>query len=205
MPARLAALARRVLMCAGLLLLVVTFTPLVRFTATRLAEWGDPNGDILVLLSAETIVYPGFPAGMIIGESTYWRALHAIYVWRQGHFRTIVLCGRGVAATVKPILVAYGIPEPAIVLEDRSTTTREDAVYAKPILSALPGRVVLITSDYHMYRARRSFAREGIAVIPQPAPDVLKRFDSLPARWPGFWVVTLELAKIAWYRARGWI
>jgi len=206
MPARLAALARRTLMCAGLLLLAVTFTPLVRFMAGRLAEWGDgTSGDTMVLLGAETVEYPGFPGGMIIGDSTYWRTLHAIYLWHHGHFRRMVICGRGVAATVKPVLVAYGIPEPAIVLEERSESTRENALYAKPVLSASPGPVVLVTSDYHMYRARRCFAREGIAVIPQAAPDLLKRFGSLPARWPGFWVVTTELAKIAWYRARGWM
>jgi uncharacterized SAM-binding protein YcdF (DUF218 family) len=206
MSARLPAMARRALMLAGTLLLAITFTPMVQWTASRLgAAWGDPEGDVLVVLGAETVQYPGFPSGMIIGESTYWRVLHAIYVWRQGHFRTMLVCGRGSAATVKPILIAYGVPEAAILVEDRSTHTRENALYAKPILAGLPGRVVLITSDYHMYRARRCFAREGIAVIPQPSPDVLKRCRSWTSRWPAFWMVAGELAKIAWYRARGWI
>jgi uncharacterized SAM-binding protein YcdF (DUF218 family) len=193
-------------MWTGAFLLIITFTPVVRFAASRLAaEWGEADGDILVVLGAETVEYAGFPDGMVIGQSSYWRALHAIYLWRHGHFRHLVLCGKGSSITMKPLLVANGVPAEAIAVEDRSTSTRENALYAKPILSAMAGRVVLLTSDFHMYRARRCFAREGIAVIPQPCPDVLKRVNSLPARWPGFWVVTAELAKIAWYRARGWI
>jgi uncharacterized SAM-binding protein YcdF (DUF218 family) len=206
MLARLLSLVRLTLMAAGALLLTVTFTPIVPWTALRLSSnWTDADGDVLIVLGGSTITYPGFPSGRIIGESTYWRALSAVYVWRTGHFRNLLLCGADTEQTVKPLLIAYGIPEQAILVENRSTSTHENALFAKPILASRSGRFVLLTSDYHMFRAARCFARAGISVYSRPFPDVIKRSDSLMFRWQGFGLLSSELVRIAYYGLRGWI
>ncbi len=206
MTARLLFWVRLTLMASGALLLLVTFTPIVPWTALRLSSrWTDSDGDVLIVLGESTITYEGFPSGKIIGEGTYWRALSAVYAWRKGHFRNLLLCGADTGQTVKPLLIAYGIPEQAIVVENRSTSTHENALFAKPILAGRPGRFVLLTSDYHMFRAARCFAHEGIPVLTRPFPDVIKRSNSLAFRWEGFWIASVEIGKIAYYRVRGWI
>src|ERR1019366_8434273 len=165
--------------------------------------WNDSNGDVLVLLGSSTVTYEG--SSVVLGEDTYWRVVYAIYVWRQGHFRTMLLCGERSDESVKPFLVANGVPESAILVENRSRSTHENALFAKPILAGLSGHFVLLTSDYHTFRASRCFAHEGIAVTTRPCPDLLKRAASVELRWNCFWTLVRELCKIGYYRAHGWI
>jgi uncharacterized SAM-binding protein YcdF (DUF218 family) len=200
MPLRAAAMA------AGALILLVTFTPLVPWTGRLLsATWTDTDRGVLIVLAADAITFSGPEPNLAIGQGSYWRAIDAIYVWRHGHFRTILLSGLHSAETVKPLLVASGVPESAIVVENRASSTRENALFVKPVLAGLPGPFVLLTSDYHMYRASHCFAREGIAVETLPAPDLLKRSNTLVLRWQAFWDLATEFVKIAYYRVKGWI
>jgi|SRR5271157_2700537 len=203
---RLWLLLRAVLMAAGAFTLLVTFTPLVRWAAGQLsATWTDTDRGVLVVLGGGTVTYAGPAPNQAISESGYWRAIHAIYVWRRGHFSTVLVCGRHSGETMKPLLVAGGIPASAILVEDGSDSTRENAQLAKPILAGLPGPFVLLTSDFHTWRARRCFAKEGIRVEALPAPDILKRSNAPVLRWQAFWEVAAEYARIGYYRFRGWI
>jgi len=105
------------------------------------------------------------------------------------------------AAAAREMLVAAD----AIHLETKSRSTRENALYSAPLLETLPGRKVLLTSDFHVFRARRSFARAGIDVSVQPVPDVLKRSNRWLSRWSCFVELAEETVKIGYYWARGWI
>ena len=53
-------------------------------------------------------------------------------------------------------LRSRGVPDSAIVLEDRSTTTWENLTYSRDLItrlsSATPERAALVTSDYHVFR-----------------------------------------------------
>jgi uncharacterized SAM-binding protein YcdF (DUF218 family) len=49
------------------------------------------------------------------------------------------------------------VPEEALVLEERSTSTEENAREAAREVSA--GRVLVVTDTYHAFRAQRVFAR----------------------------------------------
>ena len=66
-------------------------------------------------------------------------------------------------------------------------------------------RLVLLTSDYHMYRALRVFQKAGLNVAPRPFPDIVKRSSSLTERWPAFFELWEESVKTAYYWFRGWI
>jgi uncharacterized SAM-binding protein YcdF (DUF218 family) len=160
---------------------------------------------VLIVLSGSTATFDGPPPNMMIGLNTYWRTVHAIAVWRAGHFRRILVCGLGTEETVKPILLGAGIPPDALLIENQSASTRENAVFARKILSGLEGPYVLLTSDYHVFRARRAFAREGIPVETMPAPDLSKGSSKIRNRWDAFLSLTIEYATIARYRLHGWI
>lgn len=195
---------RNLLASIGFLYIIVTFTPILRWWATLLAgPWEDPKGEILVVLGSET-------NADIIGESSYWRSVYAVRAWREGWVRHIVVSGAGdtdvpIAIRMKEFLTAQGIPEQAITAETRSSSTRENALFVKPILEGLPGRRILLSSDFHTYRSIRIFRRAGVAIEPRPFPDALKRMNTLSSRWTVFQVLGVETVKIAYYRARGWM
>lgn len=68
------------------------------------------------------------------------------------------------ALAMRNYLISQGIPEERIILEDQSTSTEENLNYSKAIIQGagvtIP-RIVLVTSDYHMYRAKLLASREG--------------------------------------------
>jgi uncharacterized SAM-binding protein YcdF (DUF218 family) len=182
--------------------MLVTFTPLVNWWATRLAgTWDDPKGDVLIVLAGD--VYDN-----VIGYSSYLRAQYAVYAYRQDGFRTILISGGGqipVSWSMRNFLVSQAVPADIVRVETKSTSTRENAVYTQQALINVPGRKVLLTSDFHMYRAHRAFMKVGLDVLPRPFPDALKRGSNWRGRWPVFIDLMIETVKIGYYRARGWI
>jgi uncharacterized SAM-binding protein YcdF (DUF218 family) len=70
------------------------------------------------------------------------------------------------AAEMKRWARRLGVPETAILLEDRSRTTYENAVYTKRILG--DASVLLVTSASHLPRATALFRKQGLRVTPYP-------------------------------------
>ena len=91
------------------------------------------------------------------------------------------------------------------MIENAATSTRENALYVKLLLAKSQGRKVLLTSDYHMYRAQKAFAKAGLATLPHPFPDAIKRSASRAERWPIFFDLSSEVAKSAYYYLCNWI
>ena len=193
----------RMLALVGLLVVLVTVTPVVNWWAGKLAgRWTDPGGDVLIVLGGS-----GTRSGMI-GFDSYLRSQYAIEAYRSGGFSLILVCGGGnppTALAMRNFLVSQGIPAAAVRMETESRSTRENALDAKQALAGVPGRKVLLTSDYHMYRAYRTFLRAGVEVEPRPLPDARKRAASLRGRWPAFLDLMVESVKIVYYKARGWM
>ena len=66
-------------------------------------------------------------------------------------------------------VVEEGIEASRIILEERSRSTHENAVYANEMIRPQPSEIwVLVTSAYHMPRAVASFGVVGWPVIPYP-------------------------------------
>ncbi len=188
----------------GALVLTVTVTPVDQWGAAKLAgKWTDPKGDVLIVLGGSML-----PGG-ILGQSSYLRCQYAVMAYREGGFRTVVLTGGGrgspAGLAMQRFLEAAGVPASATVVESNSLSTRENALYTRELLASLPGRKVLMTSDYHMFRALRVFEKLGIAVEPRPIPDVGKRAASWTGRWPAFLDLVVECIKIVYYSLRGWM
>ena len=73
------------------------------------------------------------------------------------------------AGPVGAYFQAIGISPGRIVLEDRSRTTHENALFLLPLLEPRPGdRYVLVTSAYHMPRSVGTFRHAGFDVVPWP-------------------------------------
>ncbi len=183
----------------GLLVLVVTLTPIVRPAGVLLAgRWNEPKGDVLAVLAGS------FLGDGTIGESSYWRTIYAGRAWRTGGFQRVILSGQGSAA-MKDLLRSLDVPDSSISVENCSTSTRESALALAGMLNTHHNNVVLLTSDYHMYRALAALRKAGLDPVPSPFPDVIKRSYRWNTRWPAFLEVVGESVKIAYYRVRGWI
>jgi uncharacterized SAM-binding protein YcdF (DUF218 family) len=151
------------------------------------------------------------------------RVLHAARLYRAGKAeRLLVSGGRAEADTAVPseatsmaaLLIELGVPESAIWIEDRATSTRENCVHAKSILDSHDvSDVLLVTSALHMRRAFATCRSAGLRVRAAPtdfwvAGDGTRGAGSLAPRPEalllthtalherlGFWV----------YQRRGWI
>ena len=167
----------RLFAALGFLMVFVSITPFVSWWAYAYAgSIEQPKGDVLILLSAAG----DDENGGGISYSSYWRARQALYAWQTGGFKKIVICGFGDPG-ILDYLLAQGIPREALVLEKRSTTTRENAIETARMAESLPGRKVLLTSDFHMRRALGVFRKLKIEVAPMAVPDVLHATE----HWPG--------------------
>jgi len=198
---RIYSLIRNTLAVLGLAVVMVTVTPVIKWYAGILSgPWYEPAGDVLILFGADT------PDSGFIGPATYWRSLYAVRAWREGGFQTVVVSGgQGIAESVGRFLEFERIPPDKIVLETRALSTHENALYAAAQVKDMPGRKVLLTSDFHMYRSVRALEKAGIHVTPRPIPYAMKRANNWIDRWPLTLELGVETAKIAVYWARGWI
>lgn len=71
----------------------------------------------------------------------------------------------GEARTLAKQLRAWGVPEEAILLEEESRNTRENALYTARIVRERGfRRVLVVTSAFHMRRARECFAAVDLDV-----------------------------------------
>jgi uncharacterized SAM-binding protein YcdF (DUF218 family) len=82
-----------------------------------------------------------------------------------------------------------GVPATAILLEDKSRNTREDAQFTKELMADHGfSKILLVTSALHMPRALTLFEGPGITVIP-----AVTDFDAIPPRneWQA-WLPDIE-------------
>lgn len=114
---------------------------------------------------------------------------------------------------VKKYLLSIGIPDSALVIENNSRNTYENAVMTKKILDSigLKGPFLLVTSAYHLPRALAVFKKAGYNNLTPyvtnrasglrrytfdhlffPNPGALFSFEFLTHEWMGYLVYKLK-------------
>ena len=66
---------------------------------------------------------------------------------------------------LKEYAISSGIPSDKILITKDLENTADEAVAVKELISPNK-RIVLLTSAYHMYRAKRLFEKQGFDVVP---------------------------------------
>jgi uncharacterized SAM-binding protein YcdF (DUF218 family) len=189
----------RLLAAIGLITVLAIATPIDFWWARAYSgPIVQPKGDVLILLSAANDDHG------LISYSSYWRARYALLAWKSGGFKTMVITGGG-GPGIRDFLAVEGVPRDAMVAEWSSTSTRENGINTARLVSGMPGKKVLLTSDFHMFRAVRVFRKLGVEVTPDPAPDVMKVSEHWYGRFSGFETMVMETTKIVYYKLRGWI
>lgn len=130
------------------------------------------------------IVLTGFTNdGQELKDRTYLnqaadRIIHPIRLYKEGKIKKIMICGaeydmlqdssknRKEQRSSKEILLYAGIPETDIIVENNSRNTRENALFAKDILTKqYPNqKYLIITSAFHCKRAEACFRKVGLEV-----------------------------------------
>jgi len=110
------------------------------------------------------------------------RTLKAVELWRSGLAPVIVLTG-GVgrfepseARAAADVAMEAGVPESALLLEELSTSTEENALFASRLIDSR--RVIVVTDTYHVFRTERVFGRHfaearAVGSVPRPKVRVL--------------------------------
>lgn len=181
-----------------------------------------PTAGAIVVLGGMTDP-PLPPRREVEAGSAIDRLLHGLRLLQAGKAPLLVFSGGNIpelsgtrtteAGQMRELAILCGIPPPALVLEDSSRTTRENAVFTARLLRRRGiDRVLLVTSASHLRRAMGVFAAEGVRATPVPADvRVVERpyryLQVVPTLWGlecstwaakeyfGYWV----------YRLRGWI
>ncbi len=79
------------------------------------------------------------------------------------------------ASAMRLYLLNHEISDDRIIVEDRATNTTENFVFSNEKLRALPERhdpIGFVTTDFHVFRAEKVAAANGIQAVGIPAPDV---------------------------------
>lgn len=123
----------------------------------------------------------------------------------------LVAVGLAESRATSAFVVAEGIAPERVVLEERSRSTHENAIYAKSLMRPKPGQVwVLVTSAYHMPRAVASFEAVDWPVIAYPVDYKIDPRTGLRLNFnllEGLGSGTLagkEWAGLIGYRLQGW-
>ena len=141
---------------------------------------------------------------VLSGDVDYLRVKHASGLYRAEAVKALLLTGQGVggdsAEEMRRQAIAAGVPSDAIVLETTSTTTRENLIFAAPLVKEHGWRrIALVTSQSHLDRALATArkAMPDVDWVPAPVPDAGPpgRARRLRAE---------EALKHLWYKARGW-
>lgn len=152
------------------------------------------------------------PADVIVvlaGEETE-RVEYGVKLFKEGWARKdkIILAGGPVvwkyssASLMQEHAISLGIPKDAIILEDQSKTTEEDAFFTKKILDKHKYRsCILVTSPYHSRRAYTIFKKimgKEITIISAPCNKSWFRFDDWWKRRNDRATVLNEYSKFLW-------
>jgi len=166
------------IMLAVLILAVATFSPSVDLMARMIHVESDIRlADVIVVLSSAEVKDCEHHLGLLKREESGVRLL------RQGlsKSRKIIFTGgyvdesdpkqMGLTACRKKLAREMGIPQKSLIIENRATSTHENAVNTKKIMQTHEWRdALMVTDDTHAFRALKTFEKQGIRAYPATIP-----------------------------------
>lgn len=134
------------------------------------------------------------------GDALWRRGRKAAQLYADG-FAPFIMCTGGTtpgyirseAQGCQQVLTELGVPEQAVVLEESSRSTEENALNAHAIMRERGWEeAVLVTDSFHMLRANWIFSTQGIVHYPSAAP-----VEWVSRRWY-FQFATREIIALHW-------
>lgn len=159
-----------------LIILVLIFYWLDYEMNAALKNEADGSNEYVVILGAK--VKPGG----IPSQSLKNRLDAAVdYLQKYPTVKAIVTGGQGAdedrteASVMADYLIEHGISEERVLLEDQSTTTYENLLFAKKLLPENTESITIISNDFHLKRATILAQKLGLKadVVAAPTPKVV--------------------------------
>lgn len=152
-----------ILLLAGVVYFIIVEIPVVSAAHTD----PDPKADYVIVLGAG--VNGEVPSLSLLNrlDATY------AYLVKYPDAKAIVSGGQGSGENITEAecmyrwLTAKGIAPERVIKEDRATSTAENFAYSFAIIKNLggaPNGSAFVSSEYHLYRAQRIAAAQGVAV-----------------------------------------
>jgi uncharacterized SAM-binding protein YcdF (DUF218 family) len=207
--------------------LVIVSLPLTGYLALSSLEAAYPptidvpeSGATLVVLSAGLVLDDAAGQQVRLDHESTARCLHAVRLYkRAGRCRVVLSGGKldlagpepAIAEAMRDFVVELGVRPEDTLLEDKSRTTYENALYSKALLQdEADRRIWLVTSASHMNRAERCFRKQGFVVTPAPCAHQVAVWefdltDLIPSLGglAQFTCAAHEWQGRIWYRLRG--
>lgn len=179
----------RMLAAACFLLLYLIASPMVAACLTGFLEARHPvfdqtspqQFDAIVVLAGGTYVHGTLRPADELNDYSRHRIACGADLFSQGFAPKLVLSGGDASVfgsgpteslEMKRWAHKLGVPDEAMIIEDRSRTTYENAVETKRLLG--DASVLLITSASHLPRAVALFHKQGLRVTPYPCGFYVK-------------------------------
>ncbi len=162
-------------------ILYIIWTPIFSNNFFKLLEGNEYRKPISTIDSADAIVVL---SGMLeineVGDSTYveWgdpdRYFGGIALFKAGKAQKLVFTGgkmpwdktkKTEGKVLKEYAISNGIPSEKTLVTIDVENTADEAVAVKELIGPNK-KIILGTSAYHMYRAKKIFERQGFIVIP---------------------------------------
>ena len=188
---------RTIFLCGLILMILLTNDAFFQF----IVKWWEPQVvklkrtekeyDFIILLGG----YSDFQTAM--GKSEFQigikggnRLITALKLYKKGIGKKILLTGGsgkllgdkyGEAEYVAPFLKTLGIPDSALIIENKSRNTWENAVFSKNIIDSIQKNAscLLVTSALHMPRSKACFDKAGLATTIYPTDYYARKSDNL--------------------------
>ena len=175
---------RRAFIIAALLILWLSSTSGFSNLLARSLEWRYkppeviPLGEVIVLLGGGTEP-KAYPRSGVEMNGAGDRVIYAAQLFKEGKAPLILLSGGEItwmndgsttpAEDMAEILLSMDVPQDALIVEDLSRNTYENALYAKELLDERGiSKILLVTSAMHMPRSVSLFEAQGFEVTPLP-------------------------------------
>ncbi len=167
---------------AGFLLLLGAGSPVFSLVWMSLLEgWYPPVRsfdrpfDAIVVLGGGIRDRGSLRPSVELSDESSRRTLCGIELYRQRIAPKLVLAGGGtrmsgdvplkVSTGMQQLALTFGVPPDAILIEDQSRTTYENALGIKRVLGP-SASMLLVTSAYHIPRALGLFRKQGLETVP---------------------------------------
>ncbi|MFH1593082.1 MAG: ElyC/SanA/YdcF family protein [Candidatus Omnitrophota bacterium] len=163
---------------------ILFYTPFVWFVATPLKISETPQkADAIVVFAG------GVGESGRAGQGYEERVGYAVNLFKEGYAEHLIFLSGYTYAFKEPLVmralaVSLGVPKDAIILEDKARNTEQNVRFSKAILKRNGwGKILLVSSPYHMRRALLVFKKSAEEIEVVYAPILDSMFYARPSKY----------------------
>ncbi|MDD5545955.1 MAG: ElyC/SanA/YdcF family protein [Candidatus Omnitrophica bacterium] len=152
----------RLAVAVAFIYLIIFYTPLVWFLAGPLKITDVPRkADAIVVFAG------GVGESGKVGQGYLERTEYAVELYKAGFAKNIIFSSGYMYIFKEPVMmkviaVSLGVPEDAIILEDKAMSTYQNVVFSEEILKNKGwNKILVVSSPYHMRRVSLVFKKTG--------------------------------------------